>query len=148
MIVKVVLNVPLIHSFNKMGLPAFYGAITATILGFLTSSIIAMIVLKKKYKFNFENTAKEILNILIAVIIMLLALIGLKFVVPLSTPSRLISIGVVLLYSIIGAIVYLFVLYKTKSINNIFGEEKVKSLLNKKNKHKNITKKKDTKKRG
>ena len=79
---------------------------------------------------------------------MLLVLIGLKFVVPTSTTSRMISIGVVLLYSIIGAIVYLFVLYKTKSINNIFGEEKVKSLLNKKNKHKNITKKKDTKKRG
>ena len=148
MIVKVVLNVPLIHSFNKMGLPAFYGAITATILGFLTSSIIAIIVLKKKYKFNFEDTAKEILNILIATIVMLLVLIGLKFVVPTSTTSRMISIGVVLLYSIIGAIVYLFVLYKTKSINNIFGEEKVKSLLNKKNKHKNITKKKDTKKRG
>ena len=137
MIVKVVLNVPLIHSFNKMGLPAFYGAITATILGFLTSSIIAIIVLKKKYKFNFEDTAKEILNILIATIVMLLVLIGLKFVVPTSTTSRMISIGVVLLYSIIGAIVYLFVLYKTKSINNIFGEEKVKSLLNKKNKHKN-----------
>lgn len=148
MIVKVVLNVPLIHSFNKMGLPAFYGAITATILGFLTSSIIAIIVLKKKYKFNFEDTAKEILNILIATIVMLLVLIGLKFVVPTSTTSRMISIGVVLLYSIIGAIVYLFVLYKTKSINNIFGEEKVKSLLNKKNKHKNITKKKDIKKRG
>ena len=148
MIVKVVLNVPLIHSFNKMGLPAFYGAITATILGFLTSSIIAIIVLKKKYKFNFEDTAKEILNILIATIVMLLVLIGLKFVVPTSTTSRMISIDVVLLYSIIGAIVYLFVLYKTKSINNIFGEEKVKSLLNKKNKHKNITKKKDIKKRG
>lgn len=148
MIVKVVLNVPLIHSFNKMGLPAFYGAITATILGFLTSSIIAMIVLKKKYKFNFENTAKEILNILIAVIIMLLALIGLKFVVPLSTPSRLISIGVVLLYSIVGAIVYLFVLYKTKSINNIFGEDKVKLLINKKSKSKNINKKKNIEKRG
>ena len=91
---------------------------------------------------------EEILNILIATIVMLLVLIGLKFVVPTSTTSRMISIGVVLLYSIIGAIVYLFVLYKTKSINNIFGEEKVKSLLNKKNKHKNITKKKDTKKRG
>ena len=52
MLVKVLLNIPLIHSFNKMGLPAFYGAITATILGFLTSSVIALIVLRKKYKFK------------------------------------------------------------------------------------------------
>lgn len=142
MLVKVLLNIPLIHSFNKMGLPAFYGAITATILGFLTSSAIALIVLKKKYKFNLEDTAKETLNILMAVISMVIVLLGLKLVVPINTTSRLIAILVVILYASVGAIIYLLILYKTKSISNIFGEEKIKELLNKKNTIKNNKSKK------
>ena len=142
MLVKVLLNIPLIHSFNKMGLPAFYGAITATILGFLTSSVIALIVLRKKYKFNLEETAKESLNILIAVIAMVIVLLGLKLVVPINTTSRLMAILVVALYAVVGAAVYLFILHKTKSINNIFGEEKINELLSRKKKTKNIKPKK------
>ena len=142
MLVKVLLNIPLIHSFNKMGLPAFYGAITATILGFLTSSVIALIVLRKKYKFNLEETAKESLNILIAAIAMVIVLLGLKLVVPINTTSRLMAILVVALYAIVGAAVYLFILHKTKSIKNIFGEEKINELLSRKKKTKNIKPKK------
>lgn len=132
MLVKVILNIPLIHSFNKMGLPAFYGAITATILGFLTSSIISIIALKKKYKINFEETIKEGINILISVIVMVIILFGLKQLVPIETTSRLMAILIVLLYSVIGAIVYLLILMKTNTIKNIFGKEKIDKILKKK----------------
>ena len=136
MLVKIILNIPLIHSFNKMGLPAFYGAITATILGFLTSTLISIIVLKKKYKINFEETIKEILNILMAVIVMVLVLFGLKQFIPIDTSSRLMEILVVALYAVIGAIIYILVLYKTNTINNIFGKEKIDKILRKKTKRK------------
>lgn len=136
MLVKIILNIPLIHSFNKMGLPAFYGAITATILGFLTSTLISIIVLKKKYKINFEETIKEILNILMAVIVMVLVLFGLKQFIPIDTSSRLMAILVVALYAVIGATIYILVLYKTNTINNIFGKEKIDKILRKKTKRK------------
>lgn len=136
MLVKIILNIPLIHSFNKMGLPAFYGAITATILGFLTSTLISIIVLKKKYKINFEETIKEILNILMAVIVMVLVLFGLKQFIPIDTSSRLMEILVVALYAVIGATIYILVLYKTNTINNIFGKEKTDKILRKKTKRK------------
>lgn len=136
MLVKIILNIPLIHSFNKMGLPAFYGAITATILGFLTSTLISIIVLKKKYKINFEETIKEILNILMAVIVMVLVLFGLKQFIPIDTSSRLMAILVVALYAVIGATIYILVLYKTNTINNIFGKEKTDKILRKKTKRK------------
>ncbi|MGN1000894.1 MAG: oligosaccharide flippase family protein [Bacilli bacterium] len=136
MLVKIILNIPLIHSFNKMGLPAFYGAITATILGFLTSTLISIIVLKKKYKINFEETIKEILNILMAVIVMVLVLFGLKQFISIDTSSRLMAILVVALYAVIGATIYILVLYKTNTINNIFGKEKIDKILRKKTKRK------------
>lgn len=55
---------------------------------------------------------------------MVIVLLGLKLVVPINTTSRLMAILVVALYAVVGAAVYLFILHKTKSINNIFGEEK------------------------
>lgn len=131
MSLKAILNIPLVHSFNKMGLPAFYGAITATILGFLTSTLISIIVLKKTYKINFEETIKEILNIFMAVIVMLLVLFVLKQFISIGTSSRLIAILIVALYAIVGLVVYILILHKTNTINNIFGKEKTIKILRK-----------------
>ena len=129
MLVKMALNIPFIYGFNKMGLPAFYGAITATILGFLTSSIICMMFLKKKYKVNFESTLREFFNILISVIVMTLALSLLKLFVPVTTTNRFMAILVVLLYAFVGAAIYLTITYKTNTIQNIFGKEKIDQFL-------------------
>ena len=73
---------------------------------------------------------------------MVIVLLGLKLVVPINTTSRLMAILVVALYAVVGAAVYLFILHKTKSINNIFGEEKINELLSRKKKTKNIKPKK------
>ena len=131
MLFKVALNIPFIYGFNKLGLPAYYGAITATILGFLTSSIICMIFLKKKYKVNFDSTINEFLNILIAIIAMVLCLSAMKLVVPVTTPSRLKAILVVLIYTLVGAAIYIGITYATNTINHIFGARTVKNILNK-----------------
>lgn len=131
MAVKVLLNVSFIYSFNKMGFPAFYGAITATILGFLTSSAICIFNLKNKYKVKFESTIRELLNIILAIIIMILVLSGLKIFLPVTTPSRLKAILFVALYSTVGIIIYLGITIKTKTIDNIFGKEFLLKIKNK-----------------
>jgi len=131
MLVKVFLNVPFIYGFNNLGLPAFYGAITATILGFLTSSFISMLFLKRKYKVNFEVTVKELFNVLIAVIIMVLILCIFRVFIPVIGLSRIQSIFVLGFYAIIGASVYIIITFKTKTIDNIFGKEIMKTVKNK-----------------
>ena len=131
MLVKLVLNVPFIVGFNTMGLPAFYGAITTTILGFLVSSIISMAFLRKKYKINFETTVKEMLNIIFAVLVMAIVLYGLKILLPFVNLGRFKSILIVCIYATLGAIIFLFITYKTKTIENVFGKEEVNDLINK-----------------
>ncbi len=145
MIVKVLLNIPFIYGFNTMGLPAFYGAITATILGFLTSSIMSMVFLRNRYKINFEPTFRELFNIIIAIICMVLVLFGLKYILPFNNLTRLNSIIYVLIYAVIGGLVYFGIVYKTKTIDNIFGAGSVKSIMNK-FLHKNGRKRKHGKK--
>lgn len=131
MSVKVLLNIPFIHGFHKMGFPAFYGAITATILGFLTSSFISMIFLVKKYKVSFEPTVKEFFNILMAVIIMAIVLCGISMYIPLGTTSRFQAILVTVLYAVVGAVVYLLIMFKTHTIENVFGKEEINKLISK-----------------
>ncbi len=131
MLVKVSLNIPFIYGFNKMGLPAFYGAITTTILGFLTSSIISMVFLKRRYKVNFEETLREILNIIFATILMFAGLYLLKFALPFDNLTRLNSIIYVLIYALIGAFIYIIVTYYSNTIFNIFGKNVIKDIKNK-----------------
>lgn len=120
-LIKILFNVPFIHGFNKMGLPAFYGSITATILGFLVPVVICMRCLKVKYKVNFESTLKEFVNILISVIIMTLVLLVLRLFIPIDTTSRLVAIIITSVYAFIGAFIYVTITFKTKTIKNIFG---------------------------
>lgn len=129
LLVKVLFNVPLIYGFSKMALPGYYGAITATILGFLLASIMGLIFLKKKYHVNYEDTVRRGMNCVAAVLVMTIVLALLKFVVPLTLTSRLMCVLVVMLYATIGAGIYFFITFKTKTAQMIFGEQRLNPII-------------------
>ena len=58
---------------------------------------------------------------------MLIVLLLVKLVIPISVPQRFLNILIVAVYAVIGATVYLFYMYKTNSIQEVFGDK----LLNK-----------------
>ena len=120
-IVKVLLNVSLINAFYKLGLPAYYGVITATILGYLVSFIVCVVVLATKYKINFEDCVKHFVDILCASMFMFIILFILNLFVPICVNVRFMNILIILLYAVIGALVYFMFLIKTRTVNGIFG---------------------------
>lgn len=128
---KLLLNVSLMNSFNKMGLPPFYGNISATIIGYLVSQIICLYVLHKRYKINYEVTVKEIFNITCATVIMGLVLFLLRFVIPEVSSNRLVNLPIIVAYTLVGAIIYFIVIYKSKTLHTIFGENNLKKITNK-----------------
>ena len=128
---KLLLNVSLMNSFNKMGLPPFYGNISATIIGYLVSLIICLYILHKRYKINYEVTVKEIFNITCATVIMGLVLFLLRFVIPEVSSNRLVNLPIIVVYTLVGAIIYFIVIYKSKTLHTIFGENNLKKITNK-----------------
>lgn len=128
---KLLLNVSLMNSFNKMGLPPFYGNISATIIGYLVSLIICLYVLHERYKINYEVTVKEIFNITCATVIMGLVLFLLRFVIPEVSSNRLVNLPIIVVYTLVGAIIYFIVIYKSKTLHTIFGENNLKKITNK-----------------
>lgn len=125
LIIKLLLNINLLKSFISMGLPPYYGVITATIMGFLVSIIMCLIILNRKYNIKFESVLKYFIDILCGTIIMLCILMLCRFIIPICSDIRLVNLLIIIVYSIIGAIIY-FVYSKLSGLDdNIFGKNHI-----------------------
>lgn len=130
-LVKLFLNVPLLYGFHKMGLPAYYGSIIATIIGFLTCTIMCLVFLYKKYKVDYEETLKRFIDILGTVIIMTIVLLTLKVIFPIATTSKIINIIIIVIYALLGGIIYLGITIRNKTLQKIFGDDIILKIKNK-----------------
>lgn len=128
---KLLLNVPLLYGFYKMGLPAYYGSIVATILGYLVCAFICLIFLNKKYKVDYEETIKCFIDVTTSVTIMAIVLLLLKVIFPFSTPSKLLNILIIIIYTLIGGIIYLGITIKNGTLYKVFGNDIINKVLNK-----------------
>lgn len=123
LILKILLNVNLISAFYKMGVPAYYGSITASVIGYFTSFVIAVVMLNKKVKINYEDLIKYFIDILCGSVLMTFVLFLLKFIIPISSGVRILNLLIIFIYIFVGSIVYLLFMYKTGTIRHIFGKK-------------------------
>lgn len=128
---KLILNVPLLYGFYKMGLPAYYGSIIATILGYLVCAFICLVFLNKKYKVDYEETIKCFIEVTTSVTVMAIALLLLKVIFPYSTPSKLLNILIIIIYTLIGGIIYLGITIKNGTLYKVFGSDIINKVINK-----------------
>lgn len=127
LVLKALVNVSLINQLYSLGLPGYYGSILASILGYGLSFIICLVVLNQKCGVNYEKTLKQGINALCGTVIMVIALLLVKLIVPISVSVRFLNILIIAVYAVIGMAVYFFYMYKTNSVQEIFGDK----LLNK-----------------
>lgn len=122
LVLKILLNTSLITGFYKMGVPAYYGIISASIIGYITSFVIAIIRLSKRFEINYEDLIKHFIDILCGSMLMSGILFLLKFIVPISSNIRIVNLLIILFYVVIGGVVYVIFTYKTGTIRHIFGK--------------------------
>lgn len=129
LLLKSTLNIPFMYLANNLGIYPFYGAITATMLGFVTSAIIATVHIKRKFNISYKDVYSQFKHIVVGVALMLLSMFLLEVFIPLKVNSRILSILIAGLYALVGGSVYLFYMYKTKTLEKVFGKsilEKIK----------------------
>lgn len=129
-ILKILLNNNLILAFYKMGLPAYYGVITASLIGYFVSFVICIVQLRYKYKVRYEELVKNFMDILCGAMLMIVGLFVIKYLLP-SSSNRLISFSYIVIYTLIGGSIYFIYAYKSKLLFNVFGD-KVRDLFKKK----------------
>ena len=120
-ILKILLTNYLLMSFYKISLPPYYGVITASVIGYFVSFVICLVILRFKYNINFEEVIKSFFDIMCASILMILVLFLVKLFIPIYSGTRLMNLVIILVYMIIGMIVYFIYGYYTKLIKRVFG---------------------------
>ncbi len=127
-IFKILLNNNLIQAFYQMGVPPYYGVITASIIGYLVSLIYCVIILNVRYKIRFESLIKNLVDILCGTFLMVLVLILIRFVVPIPSPVRMVNLLLILFYAVVGMAVYFGYAYFSKLTNKVFGKEIINTI--------------------
>lgn len=119
-VLKFLLNDNLIMAFYKMGLPAYYGVITASLIGYFVSFMICIMRLKFKYKINYENLTKNLIDTICGSMLMIVGLFLVNLILP-STDSRIIHLVYIVIYVAVGVFIYIIYMWNTKSMKRIFG---------------------------
>ena len=122
-LLKIVLNHNLVLTFDKMNMPPYYGFITASILGYFLSFVICIIVLHNKYKVRFEYLVRNLIDIICGSLIMVVVLSLIKLIIPIYSTIRLNNLIIILVYALLGAIVYFVYVYFTGLSKKIFGKD-------------------------
>ena len=121
-LLKIILNVYLMRKMYIWGLEPYYGNIIATILGFSISSLISIITVCIKDNISLRKSIIPIINIFIGSFVMIGCLYLFSNVVPFTSESRIGNIVVLLVYGIVGFIVYFIYTYVTKTVDIIYGK--------------------------
>jgi len=131
LVTNAIFDAPLMRLLHSIGIPAYYGATLSTILGNLLSVAIILIFLKKKYDIKFKETFKKIAKIIASVTVMYLVILAVKQIIPFAN-TRMFSIVTIMLYAIIGMIIYCVMANLFNLFNDIFEKrimDKIKTKL-------------------
>ena len=141
LILKFSLNVPFMHLFYRFGFEAYYATICLNILIDVFESIYLMYKVREKTNISFKNSFISLIKIVLCTLIMVLGLSILNLVIPNYSHSRFLSIIYIIIYGVVGALLYFVMAYKSNTINKIIGNDNINKLFSKfSKKRKNMVK--------
>jgi len=120
------LDVPLMHLCNIIGIEGFIGSIIATFIGYTLSIGISIHFLKKESKnLKYNSTLNILCKVLFSVFMMYIVLYIINTFLPFNLYNRTQALIFIVINTIIGGIIYIFITYKLKVINTIFGDSMI-----------------------
>ena len=119
-----VLDVPMMLLVHKLGYNVSYGAILAACIGYSVSVIISLVVLHKKYRFNFSDTRKKLPIYVLSWVVFEISIILLKLFIPTDLHGRLIQIPILLLFGIVSFGIYIIIHYFSGNLTSLFNFKK------------------------
>ena len=127
-IVNALLDVPLMHLFNMLGLQPYLGALVATIIGYFISCNIALGGIKREHKLDFKDSINTLVKMLIPLGAMILTVIILKLAIPVNLDDKLSCLIFVLINALVGGAVYIAISCKMKLFTDVLGKDVIEKL--------------------
>ncbi len=126
-----ILDVPLMYLMKKLGTHAFYGAIIATILGYVLSYAISLSSLKKQLGFSFKGIVDTIKKSMLPILSMTCVLILINLFLKLNVSGSIKIFITCLIYALVGGFVYLSISYKIGLLESVFEKEFIDKIFKK-----------------
>ena len=126
LILNLALDVPFMHLFHKIGLKGYYGAILATFIGYALSNVISLSFLKHKLGFCYKETFAALPRALLSFAVMIALGILLRFILPIDSASRLVSVLCIAVSGVVLGGTYLCINLKT--LKTVLPERLLKKL--------------------
>lgn len=126
-----ILDVPLMYLMKKLGTHAFYGAIIATILGYILSYTISLSSLKKQLGFSFKGIVDTIKKSMLPILSMTCVLILINLFLKLNVSGSIKIFMTCLVYALVGGFVYLSISYKIGLLESVFEKEFIDKIFKK-----------------
>lgn len=127
-LVKLVLQIPMMHLFDAIGLYPFWGSTLATLIGLSTSVITNLVVINKTAGLDFKEYFKKMFKFVYPLIIMIVVLMFMKLFIPLNVTTKFKSIILIAIYGIVGALIYFGLTIKNGIFKEIFEDKLFKNL--------------------
>lgn len=129
-LLKLILNVPIMNLLKVINIPSFYGPIITDMISVGLSLIGTLLVLKKNFKFSYREIIYFLSKVLLGLIAMLTILLLLKEIY-FDYSTKLLSILTIVIYTLVGALVYFFVTSRFKLLQSILGDDYIKKIKSK-----------------
>ena len=130
-VLNALLDIPLMYLFHYLGIEAFLGSILASVIGYSTSIIIGLTILKKKDRISYKTTVSILIRNLIPGGIMFISLILLNNLLPFNEYTISGAIITSIIDAVLGGIIYLYFAYRIRLIQDVLGKEVVNKVLKK-----------------
>lgn len=125
---NVLLDVPLILLFYKVGIPAYLGACVATLIGYSLSIWYSLYYLHKKYNISYKKTSLTINKMIVPLIFMIIFLIIVHLFIPIKINSKIYCLFYGTIVSILGGLIYLGITKRNGAMKEVVGEDIIKKL--------------------
>lgn len=129
LILKAILNVPMMYFFKFIGIPSYFAMSVTDGIAQLSALIYVMYLLKKQFKFNYKTLYPFLFKVLAGVLSMSAVLLLVRRFVFFSNVSIVMALVTVVIYMIIGAVIYFLVVEKFGLLKEILGPDYKSRLL-------------------
>ena len=76
--------------------------------------------MKFKYRINYEDLTKNFIDIVCGSMLMVIGLFLVDLFLP-STNVRVVNLGYIVIYVVVGCVIYFIYMWNTKSMKRVFG---------------------------
>ena len=125
-LINVALDIPLMILFDKLGWPAYYGAIAATLACFLISTGMSMHYLNKEMHLNYKETIASIPRFILSAIVLIGMLLVFRSFLPINSTNKLTQLINLMITGVVCGGTYILINFK--SVLSILPEKIAKKL--------------------